>query len=73
MAENGFPDSSSVVSTKHPHQNDHIYMVRAPPSLQAATIGPSLAHFEDSVSTLLFATRAMAVQNAAVVNEVCCT
>eukprot|EP00668_Euglena_longa_P046543 GGOE01062228.1.p1 GENE.GGOE01062228.1~~GGOE01062228.1.p1 ORF type:complete len:737 (+),score=175.43 GGOE01062228.1:62-2212(+) len=34
-----------------------------------ATIGPSLTHFDDSVSTLLFATRAMAVQNAVVVNE----
>eukprot|EP01028_Stygiella_incarcerata_P013293 TRINITY_DN8181_c1_g2_i1.p1 TRINITY_DN8181_c1_g2~~TRINITY_DN8181_c1_g2_i1.p1 ORF type:complete len:733 (+),score=260.59 TRINITY_DN8181_c1_g2_i1:73-2271(+) len=35
-----------------------------------ANIGPSLAHYEETFSTLLFATRAMAVKNHAVINEV---
>jgi len=35
-----------------------------------ATIGPSATHYDDTLSTLLFATRAMAVQNSVVPNEV---
>lgn len=35
-----------------------------------ATIGPASFHYEETHSTLLFATRAMAVKNHAVVNEV---
>eukprot|EP00762_Andalucia_godoyi_P001478 ANDGO_00290.mRNA.1 Armadillo repeat-containing kinesin-like protein 3 len=35
-----------------------------------ATIGPAVVNYEESHSTLLFATRAMAVRNHAVINEV---